>query len=461
MIIMCATQTYIPGKDEALETTLLTLEAKLIALGFDLEQRQWLNPISDAWSVNIRDRNCPLLFTNGKGRSKKAALASAYGEFFERLSSNYFFADFYFGQEIAQANFVHYPNERWFDHSAQLHNELLADKQLRSFYFPEAHGDLPSLVDFNSGNAERGVCALPYSRVSDQKTIWFPVNVIANLYVSNGMSAGNNKFEARVQALSEILERAAKFSIIQNRTCLPDIPQDVIARYPAIEKGISDLRDSGFGVLVKDASLGGAMPVINVTLLNPKDQGCFASFGAHPRFEIALERALTELLQGRALDNLDNFPPPEIDDDEVASPQNIETHFIDSSGVVSWQFLNATPDHAFADWDFSGTSEQEYDALCVLIHALGKEIYISDLEHLDVYCCRILVPDFSEIYPADDLTWENNIEGLLYRERLLNLQTLTNEQCQALYDEFVAKGFDDQHPLAQLIGIAPEPGSLW
>ena len=68
--------------------------------------------------------------------------------------------------------------------------------------------------------------------------------------------------------------------------------------------GIAELRAAGFGILVKDASLGGKYPVMCVTLLNPEDQGCYASFGAHPRFEVALERALTELLQGRALDRL-------------------------------------------------------------------------------------------------------------------------------------------------------------
>jgi len=38
--------------------------------------------------------------------------------------------------------------------------------------------------------------------------------------------------------------------------------------------------ETGFA---RDASLGGRYPVMNVTLLHPKDQGCFPSFGAHPR----------------------------------------------------------------------------------------------------------------------------------------------------------------------------------
>ncbi len=61
--------------------------------------------------MHIRDKECALCFTNGKGATKKAALASALGEYFERLSTNYFFADFWLGDTIAQGPFVHYPNE--------------------------------------------------------------------------------------------------------------------------------------------------------------------------------------------------------------------------------------------------------------------------------------------------------------------------------------------------------------
>ena len=127
------------------------------------------------------------------------------------------------------------------------------------------------------------------------------------------MSAGNTLKEARTQALSEIFERHIKFRIIAEGLCLPDVPEAVIDRYPHIAAGIRGLREAGFGILVKDASLGGQYPVMNVTLLHPDDQGCFASFGAHPRFEVALERALTELLQGRALDSLAGFPAPGFD----------------------------------------------------------------------------------------------------------------------------------------------------
>jgi ribosomal protein S12 methylthiotransferase accessory factor len=212
------------------------------------------------------------------------------------------------------------------------------------------------LVDLNSGDRERGICALPYIRQRDGETVWFPVNIIGNLYVSNGMSAGNTEMEARSQALSEILERHIKFRIISEGPVPARRAGSRHRPLPRIAAGIRGLREAGFGILVKDASLGGEYPVMNVTLLHPADQGCFSSFGAHPRFEIALERALTELLQGRGLDALAGFPHPGFDLDEIAAPPNIEIHFVDSSGIISWNFLGDTPDFEFSDWNFSDTT---------------------------------------------------------------------------------------------------------
>ena len=107
-------QTFILGKDAALEDSISKFQQKLTALGFNIEEASWLNPVPNVWSVHLRDKDCPQCFSNGKGASKKAALASALGEYFERLSTNYFFADFYLGQEIANGDFVHYPTEKWF-----------------------------------------------------------------------------------------------------------------------------------------------------------------------------------------------------------------------------------------------------------------------------------------------------------------------------------------------------------
>ena len=457
------TQSFIAGKDASLESSIAAMQAKLAGLGFTVEERSWLNPVDGIWSVHVRERDCPLLFTNGKGASQLAARASALGEFFERLSCNYFWSHYFLGDQAAQRGFVHYPRERWFalDETADAWPPALLTPELQQFYNPEGSIAAATLVDLNSGAAERGICALPYVRQRDGASVWFPVNVIGNLYVSNGMSAGNTPPEARTQALSEIFERHIKFRIISEGLCLPDVPEAVIARYPRIATGIAGLRAAGFGILVKDASLGGEYPVMNVTLLHPHDQGCFSSFGAHPRFEIALERALTELLQGRALDALDGFPEPGFDLDEIAAAPNIEIHFVDSSGIVSWNFLGSQPDFAFADWNFSTTTAEDHAWLVDRIHAMGHDIYVADFDHLGVYACRIIVPGMSEIYPLDELEWENNSVGNGVRAAILDLPNLDDDACAALLDMLNECGIADERPVAALIGLAADAGSLW
>lgn len=456
---------FIPGKDASLEHAIDSMQARLAALGFDIEECSWLNPVDNVWSVHVRNRACHLMFTNGKGATQLAARASALGEYFERLSCNYFWNHYYLGDSVANADFAHYPRERWFPVDGEAWPADLLTPELQAFYNPEGSIPAESLIDMNTGHYGRGICAIPYVRQRDGTEVFFPVNIISNLYVSNGMSAGNTQNEARAQALSEILERQVKFKVIAEGLCLPDVPEAVIARYPAIAAGIQGLREAGFGILVKDASLGGQYPVICVTMLNPRDQGVFASFGAHPRFEIALERALTELLQGRALEALDGFPPPGFDLDEVASAPNIEIHFVDSSGIVHWDFFGDTPDFDFVDWNFndleSGSTADDYTWLAERIHADGHDIYIADFDHLGVYACRILVPGMSEIYPVDDLEWENNSNGAVVRPAVVNLAELDDDQCGQLLDILNELNIADEKPVAALIGLAPDAGSPW
>ena len=457
-------QTFIPGKDAALEDSIAKFQQKLTALGFNIEEASWLNPVPNVWSVHIRDKDCPQCFSNGKGASKKAALASALGEYFERLSTNYFFADFYLGKAIANGDFVHYPNEKWFpiEDDALLPKGIL-DDYLLDYFDPNQELTPELLVDLQSGNYARGIVAMPYVRQSDEQTIYIPQSIIANLYVSNGMSAGNTKFEARVQGLSEVFERYVKNKIIAEATSLPQIPAEVMARYPSIQASIAKLEEEGFPIYAFDASLGGKYPVICVVLLNPNNGTCFASFGAHPNFQVALERTVTELLQGRSLKDLDVFSPPSFNNEDVADHANLETHFIDSSGLISWDLFKQMPDYEFTDWDFSGTTQQEYENLMAIFRTENKEVYIMDYNHLDVYACRIIVPGMSDIYPADDLIYANNNMGMDWREILLDLPNWHHnaETYTELLEELDAQNIDDATRIREFIGIVAPKTSGW
>ncbi|MEN4929332.1 30S ribosomal protein S12 methylthiotransferase accessory factor YcaO [Erwinia billingiae] len=458
------TQTYIPGKDAALEDSIARFQQKLQDLGFNIEEASWLNPVPHVWSVHIRDRDCPLCFTNGKGASKKAALASALGEYFERLSTNYFFADFWLGNKVANGDFVHYPNEKWFPlpEDDSLPAGIL-DERLTAFYDPEQEVSASDLIDLQSGNSDRGICALPFTRQSDQQTVYIPMNIIGNLYVSNGMSAGNTPNEARVQGLSEVFERYIKNRIIAESISLPLIPLAVLDRYPGVVESINKLEAEGFPIFSYDASLGGKYPVICVVLFNPENGTCFASFGAHPDFGVALERTVTELLQGRSLKDLDVFTPPTFDDEEVAEHANLETHFIDSSGLISWDMFKDDADYPFVDWRFDGSTEEEFATLMAIFKAEDQEVYIADYQHLDVYACRIIVPGMSDIYPAEDLLLANNSMGAYLRETLLSLPETQweKEDYLSLIERLDEDGHDDFTRVRELLGLATGKDNGW
>jgi ribosomal protein S12 methylthiotransferase accessory factor len=454
--------TWIPGKDLPLEQTISNMTGILAGLGMKIEVASWRNIVPNVWSLNIRDAASPLCFTNGKGTSKESALCSALGEFIERLNFNFFYNDQYFGEEIAASEFVHHPSEKWFKPGPDdaLPAGIL-DAYCLGIYDPDGELRGSHLIDTNSGRADRGICAIPYVRQSDGATVYFPSNLIENLFLSNGMSAGNTLPEAMVQSLSEIFERAVKKQIITQEIALPDVPQQVLAKYPKIVAGIDALQAQGFPVLVKDASLGGQFPVMCVILMNPKTGGVFASFGAHPAFEIALERSLTELLQGRSFEGLNDVPRPTFNSLAVTEPENFVEHFIDSTGVISWRSFSARPDHAFCEWDFSGTNDEECARLLDMLERLGKDVYIAAFDDLGASACRILVPGYSEIYPVEDLIWDNTNKALDYREDILNIHALDDGAVAQLVERLEESQLDNQTDIRTLIGIEFDENTVW
>ncbi|WP_226501516.1 OsmC domain/YcaO domain-containing protein [Pseudomonas sp. MWU16-30322] len=458
--------TYIAGKDLPLEQTIVNMSGILADLGMKIEIASWRNIVPNVWSLHIRDAHSPMCFTNGKGATKEGALASALGEFIERLNCNFFYNDQFWGEDIATAEFVHYPNERWFKPGPkdELPAEIL-DQYCLDIYNRDGELKGSHLFDTNSGNTQRGICSLPFVRQSDGEVVYFPSNLIENLFLSNGMSAGNTLAEAQVQCLSEIFERAVKREILEGEMALPDVPQEVLEKYPSILAGIKGLEEQGFPVLVKDASLGGEFPVMCVTLMNPRTGGVFASFGAHPSLEVALERSLTELLQGRSFEGLNDLPQPTFSGQAVTEPNNFVEHFIDSSGVVSWRFFSAKSDFEFVEWDFSGQGEnsnaEEAATLFGILEDMGKEAYMAVYDDLGANACRILVPDYSEIYPVDDLIWDNTNKALQFRADILNLHSLSKVGLRNLAQGLENSELDDYTDITTLIGIEFDDNTPW
>jgi len=448
--------TYIKGKDACLEESIERMQNILNQAGFEITEASWLNPVSSVFSVHIHDLNCPGLFTNGKGTSRKSTLASALGEFLERLASNYFFSDYWLEKQpqASNASWLYYPDEMNF--SLDEFQQCLTPA-LWSFYDANQAYQPEDLLSLNDG--AEFIRALPLIEQKTGEAVYFPMSLFSNIYASNGLSAGNTFLEAQVQGLSEVFERWVKNKIMRENICLPEIPDEIVNQFHDVVAARDALIKQGIELSMRDASLGGQFPVINVTLFEQKTGCCFASFGAHPIFEVALERTLTESLQGRQLGDLDGFQTPVFDEDAVAEDENIENHFIDSSGLIHARFISKDYDHEFTHWDFSGTTEQQWTKLLELVHEQGTDVYVGQYGHYGFPAVRLIVPGMSEIYPCEELVESNQNIGRELRSILLSMSA--DSDFNEILNEIDALGLSEHQGVASLIGLMPDPGSFW
>ena len=170
-------------------------------------------------------------------------------------------------------------------------------------------------------------------------------------------------------------------------------------------------------------------------------------------------------MQGRSFEGLNDLPQPTFSSHAVTEPNNFVEHFIDSSGVVSWRFFSAKADFEFVEWDFSGHGEdsnaEEAATLFGILEGMGKEVYMAVYEHLGATACRILVPGYSEIYPVDDLIWDNTNKALLFRADILNLHSLDDDALAALVERLEESELDDYTDITTLIGVEFDDNTVW
>ena len=467
-------QTQLPGKDSPLEHTLEKAKNTLSTLGIEVQETSYLNPVPHCWSVHLQETSCSALYTNGKGTSKLASMASGIGEFIERLATDFFFSEYYITSGVhskKQYPFIFFPDEQWFSFSDEtsspdkdLENEIgstLLSPELLNFYNPDGELTCADLTDNNCDDSNKGICALPFIQVTEGSVCYFPISLLNNLYVSNGMAAGNSPSECKSQALSEIIERYVKNIVIAKGLSLPIVPDASLAAFPHLLTIRDTLIDNGFSVTIHDSSLGGQFPVICVLLVDTENGGAYAAFGANCRFETAVERTLTELLQGRELNQLHNFSFPVHNIAMVADQYNLESHFIDSDGLLAWSMFKDAADFSFSPWSFNGSTAEEEKELHKRISSCGHSIYLREYLHCGLYSCRIIVPGMSEIYPVDDLIWNNRNKGSKLRPQILNLPTMSSSQLAGMIELLDELELDDQLLLSHVIGILFDQDSNW
>jgi ribosomal protein S12 methylthiotransferase accessory factor len=72
-----------------------------------------------------------------------------------------------------------------------------------------------------------------------------------------------------------------------------------------------------------------------------------------------------------------------------------------------------------------------------------------------------LVPGYSEVYPVEDLVWDNTNKALLFRKDILNLSSLDDPSLEVLLGRLENNELDEYGDIATLIGIEFDENTTW
>lgn len=346
--------------------------------------------------------------TCGKGTTEQYCEASAWGEAIEHLCNYTAYNMMNLSKEAKEfGGFNHYPDEKMMDIDRLPYEapDLFEDVR-KSYYLANGYrvsdSVLCSLLKVYFG--KDALPSIPFWGIKKQEVRYFPEALIYNLCGSNGGGAGNTAQEAIGHGLDEITERYVKEKIYHEKLTPPTINKEYLNnKCPELMETIRDIeKKQNVSITVKDASMGKGFPVVCVVIINKINQTYLANFGSHPRFEIALERCLTEMLQAYEVGEStaarkDMSVWTDVDDNVISSTRNWVSLLRDDVGYIPDTFFAGEPSWDFVEWNrydqysnMLGMKEQ-----IARLGEISQEIYVRNNSYFDFHSYKVYIPGVS------------------------------------------------------------------
>jgi len=413
-------------KDELPIQTINRIRKMLEDVGILLVET-WTSSVQGLYSLRL-DIAGTNIGTNGKGTSYEYALASAYGEFIERLQNQLLYANYLSPATLIYRDFYYAPDEKLLT----LEDMEKADGTSLKIFIPTWVGEEAGLLDIMSGKMKEwftdlqvketkyrilktwrfcegegessAFSAIPCYSVADGQIYYAPAQLMRLAYGSNGMCAGNSPEEAIVQGLSEILERHALRQIIKKKIVPPTIPDSYLKKFPQLYDIIRKIEQQGrYRLIVKDCSIGEGWPVAGVIFVDTENQSYYVRLGAHPDFAIALERCLTELFQGNNINTMsDRMKKFSFDNEFVGHPHNLTDIYRMGTGYYPAELFSASSSYEFSEFKGARLINREMlHYLTGLLTEKGYNVLLRDVSFLGFPSYQVFVPGMSEMYVLD------------------------------------------------------------
>src|SRR6056297_140232 len=384
------------GKEVKPMDTVNRIRKILDSLGLTVIEKLWRNNVNKLYSVMLCVNGYTFFSTNGKGVSREYALASAYGEFIERLQNNQLWP---IEIKLKNGRYGHYypdkvNNKDGFIDLPSCFKKGKVKKSNFSVY---------DVWNENKKNLnEKNITYVPFFNLNKRDVDYLPINYITSIYGSNGMCAGNNPEEAICQGICEILERYVGRQIYYNQITPTTITMEYIQKHSSKNyEIIEDLKKNyNMKIMVKDCSLNKGLPVVGIIFIFSDNNKYKFKLGSHPIWQIALERCLTEVFQGVDIDEKFNAVEFNIQTKEFET-NNLEFKkgLRDGTGTFPIDIFKSKFNYQFNEFDSreSFSQKENLDNLVFLINKkLEYNIFIRDTSYTGFNSYYIIIPGISE-----------------------------------------------------------------
>lgn len=396
----------------------------------------YMHPVGNVVSVLLRDPEHGFE-TYGKGTSEEWALASAYGEAAERFQNRMVYP-IPEPEEGGNMLFHEWPDEERISLADALGVPDIAEDIARHYLDPEVSAE----DFFRELYGTDTVSAVPFLSVRQNATVMLPDRVIGTLCGSNGLASGNTYDEALCQGLCEAAERYAKFYMIRENIPLVTVPEEEIVRRCPELFGIMKEIEKGTGcrMTVRDARPVTGFPVLQVLLTDNVRQKYYTRFGCHPVFTVALERCITELLQGQEditrLSTMLSWPQER----ETGSYRNLGDSVKADLGDLTDEFLSGVTDAQFEPWpETVFTNRGGVNDLIGRFLRIAPDVYIRKTGFLGIPSVRIHIPGVTPLpfrYSSRVLEY-NRVRKILHDPYLMGRKP-DRKTLEQMYNAFTA-----------------------
>lgn len=394
-----------------------------------------------SYRMNIANENIMYLGlgSNGKGMTEAYAKASAMGEFIERFSSGIMFRQEgslrlinpisfeliqkqfpLFADKIQKDGllppYVYAPDETVVRDKKQIAD--LYDKYIKA---PQEY----SQIAHHTFTEKEYEVTLPFWSYNDDTVHHLPYDMISFMCGSNGMCAGNTPQEAILQGIYELIERHVILKSTKEEIPLPNVSIQLFENTSIPYLIAQAEKKYNCLIRIKDCSLNEGWPALGVLFISQQKHAYHFHVGVDSHPETAVERCLTEALQGR---NEIDFKP--YDSDLLRNMQlnfnvkerQIKRIIIDGSGQFPYNCLFNTQTYdsisqfGFASLRFSENQDDIYDLnlICQHIQKKGFNIYIRDFSWTGFPVFQIYIPGMSEVSGWKILFAHNVIRNSAY-----------------------------------------------